>query len=154
MLRQTSTSQLSNYDERKLIDELLARSRGASQRFIARYDSFFRNVVLWSSPAARPVINDLTQEVYVFLWAHDFRVLRQWKCEHSLCAYLRTVIVRLVWDRLNHLQPRTEELWAEPLVADGALTEHSGKPPTPEQLAYAHELVRIVCGALERLNAL
>jgi RNA polymerase sigma factor (sigma-70 family) len=140
--------------DQRLVNELLAHSRGASQRFIARYDAFFRQVILWSSPAAPPLVDDLTQEVYVCLWAHDFRVLRQWKCEHPLRAYLRTVIVRLVWERLNHLRPRREELGDVPLIEARARPEHSAVPATPEQLTCAHELLQILSDALEGLSVL
>src|ERR1700730_2581968 len=81
----------------------------------------FRYAIFWSSPAARPVVDDLTQEMYVCLWANEFRVLRQWKCEYPLRAYLRTVIERLVWERLSRLQPRREQL------ADGPLIEASAR---------------------------
>jgi RNA polymerase sigma-70 factor (ECF subfamily) len=144
---------MSLHDDRVLIDELLARTLGASQRFIAHYDAFFRYVIYRSSPAAQAFIDDLMQDVYVCLWAHDFRVLRHWKGEHPLHAYLRTVIVRLVWERLNRLHPRGEIVTDDPLTEVSAGQEHSAIPETPEQLACAHQLIRIVCGALECLTA-
>src|SRR5215475_5692035 len=63
----SSPATISHDDDRELIAELLARSVGASQRFIARYDRFFRYVIYCSSPAARFVVDDLTQDVYVYL---------------------------------------------------------------------------------------
>jgi RNA polymerase sigma-70 factor (ECF subfamily) len=144
---------MSPHDDRVLIAELLARRLGASHRFIAHYDCFFRYVIYRSSPAARAFIDDLIQDVYVCLWAHDFRVLRQWKGEHPLHAYLRTVIVRLVWERLNRLHPRGEIVTDDPLTEASAAQEHSAITETPEELACAHELVRLVYGALDYLNA-
>jgi len=148
-----SRRQISSHDDRDLIAELLARSRGASQRFIKRFDPFFRNVILCSSHEARQFVDDLTQEVYICLWAHDFRVLRQWRGEHPLHAYLRTVIARLVWERLSRLQPSREILTVDPLAEAGERHEPLGMSATPERLVCTHELIGIVCNALESLNA-
>jgi RNA polymerase sigma factor (sigma-70 family) len=91
--------------------------------------------------------------VYVCLWAHDFHVLRQWKGGYSLYAYLRTVITRLVWERLSHLHPRGEVLTDDPMSDACATHAQHANPETPERLACAYELVRIVCSTLDRLNA-
>jgi RNA polymerase sigma factor (sigma-70 family) len=144
---------MSLHDDRALVADLLARRLGASQRFIARYDAFFRYVVYCSSAAAHAFVDDLTQEVYVRLWAHDFRVLRRWQGELPLHTYLRTVIVRLVWERLNRLHPRGEIVTDDPLAEASAGQEHSVIPETPEELACAHQLIRLVYRALEGLNA-
>jgi RNA polymerase sigma-70 factor (ECF subfamily) len=144
---------MSLHDDRALVADLLARGLGASQRFITQYDAFFRYVIHCSSPAARPFIDDLAQDVYVCLWAHDFRVLRQWRGEHPLHAYLRTVIARLVWERLNRLHPRGEIVTDDPLTEASAGQVHSAIPETPEELVCAHELSRLVYCALEDLDA-
>jgi RNA polymerase sigma factor (sigma-70 family) len=125
---------------------------GASQRFIARYDVFFRYAINCSAPGARLVVDDLVQDVYVYFWCHDFRVLRQWKGEHLLHAYFRTVIARLMWRRLSRLQPRRELLADEPLTEASAQYEYSVLPATPGRWACAHEFAWIVCTTLEGLN--
>jgi RNA polymerase sigma factor (sigma-70 family) len=109
-------------------------------------------VIRSSFRAGQGVVDDLTQEVYVHLWGQDFHVLRQWQCESPLRAYLRTVIVRLVWERLNRLQPAREQLVDDPLVEAGARHGLSEIPATPEQLACAHELMRVARSALNDLN--
>ena len=107
-------------DNGALVTALLAHTHGAGRWFIARHDAFLRTVVLSASPAAWVCVDDLMQDVYVHLWRDDFHVLRQWQREHPLQAYLRTVVTRLVWDRLNRLQPVWEELEADPWMAAGA----------------------------------
>jgi RNA polymerase sigma factor (sigma-70 family) len=148
----TVTPKLSCLDDRDLVAELLARRSGAPRRFVACHHAFFRTVVLTSSPASRLFLDDLIQEVYAHLWAHDFRVLRRWQHEHPLRAYLRTVILRLVWDRLSHLQPDREQLEEEPWLTVGAHLKNTAELTTPEDDAAANELLQMVRSALDRLN--
>ena len=135
-----------------LVTALLAHTHGAGRWFIARHDAFLRSAVLSASPAAWVCVDDLMQDVYVHLWRDDFHVLRQWQRKHPLQAYLRTVVTRLVWDRLNRLQPVWEELEADPWMAAGARLEQSDIPPTPEEQVAANELSRMVGSALGRLK--
>ena len=137
-------------DDKRLVAELVARREGAPRRFIARHHAFFRGVVIAASPIARLFVEDLTQEVYVHLWARDFRVLRRWRHECPLRAYLRTVVLRLVWERLGGLQPARERLANDPLIEVGAADRES--PATPEQLVCGEELLCSVRGALHDLN--
>ena len=81
-----------------------------------------------------------------------FHVLRQWQREYPLQAYLRTVVTRLVWDRLNRLQPVWEVLEADPWMAAGARLDQSDVSPTPEEQVAANELSRMVGSALGRLK--
>jgi RNA polymerase sigma factor (sigma-70 family) len=111
-----------------------------------------RTVVLSASPAAWDCVDDLIQDVYAHLWRDDFHVLRQWQRERPLRAYLRTVVTRLVWDRLSRLQPVWEQLEDDPWMASGAQLEQSDVPPTPEEQVVANELSRMVRSALDRLN--
>jgi DNA-directed RNA polymerase specialized sigma24 family protein len=97
-----------------LVEALLARVPGAGRAFIARHDASVRKAVLCASPAAAWLVDDLTHDVYLHLWRDDFRVLRQWQHHHPLQAYLRTVVTRLVWDRLSRLQPAWEVLDDDP----------------------------------------
>src|SRR5262245_16468932 len=114
-------------EESALVTALVRGIEGASQCFVARHHGFFRTVVLSSSPVARSLVDDLIHDVYVHLWRDDFRVLRQWRPEHPLRAYLRTVISRLIWDRLSHLQPEQEQLEGEAWVAAGTRLAHLGE---------------------------
>jgi RNA polymerase sigma factor (sigma-70 family) len=98
------------------------------------------------------LVDDLTHDVYLHLWRNDFRVLRQWQRQHSLQAYLRTVVRRLVWDRLRHLQPVWELVDADPHVTPGVGPEPWDLAPTPEEEVAASELVRLVREALEQLD--
>jgi RNA polymerase sigma-70 factor (ECF subfamily) len=136
-----------------LVTDLLARVVGASERFVARYNSFFRKTIYCSSLAGRELADDLMQEVYAYLWADDFHVLRQWKGECPLQAYMYTVISRLVWDRLRRLQPRCEALSNDPFVEASALDAHLAMEGTPEQIVCVAESIAAVHGALEKLNA-
>ena len=139
-------------DSGALVTALLAHTHGARRWFIARHDAFLRTVVLSASPAAWVCVDDLMQDVYVHLWRDDFHVLRQWQREHPLQAYLRTVVTRLVWDRLNRLQPVWEELEADPWMAAGARLEQTDVSPTPEEQVAANELSRMMGSALGRLK--
>ena len=135
-----------------MVSALLKGTDGASQCFAARHHAFFRSVVLSSCPAARSLVDDLIHEVYVQLWRDDFRVLRRWRREHPLRAYLRTIISRLIWDRLSHLQPEQEQLEDEAWLAAGTRLEHLEELTTPEDDAAANELLQMVHSALDRLN--
>lgn len=137
-----------------LVAALVARTRGAAQRFIRRHDAFLRAVIRSSSPAAKPALDDLTQEVYVHLWRDEFLVLRQWRQQHSLRAFLRCVVRRLVWERLSRLRPVWEQLERDPLLAAAGLPEQiTGRPPTPEEEAVANEMWHSVRAALNVLDA-
>jgi RNA polymerase sigma factor (sigma-70 family) len=133
-----------------LVADLVSRRAGAPRRFIARHHAFFRAVVVNSSPAAWLFVEDLTQDVYAHLWACDFHVLRRWQHDHPLRAYLRTVIVRLVWERLGSLQPAREQFAIDPQTEVGI--PHREPSATPEQLVCAEELVRLVRSALDDLK--
>jgi RNA polymerase sigma factor (sigma-70 family) len=132
--------------------ELLARVPGAGRAFIARHDASVRKAVLRASPAAAWLVDDLTHDVYVHLWRNDFRVLRQWQHHHPLQAYLRTVVTRLVWDRLSRLQPAWEVLGNDSRSAAGSGTEPFDPAPTPEEEVAANEIGWIVRDALRRLD--
>jgi RNA polymerase sigma-70 factor, ECF subfamily len=142
----------SGEDESALVTALVTGTQGASQRFVARHDAFFRTVVLSSSPAAWTLVDDLTHDVYVHLWRDDFRVLHKWQREHPLRAYLRTVITRLIWDRLGRLQPVREQLEDDAWLAAGTRLEHMEELTTPEDDAAANELLQMLHNALDRLN--
>jgi RNA polymerase sigma factor (sigma-70 family) len=135
-----------------LVDALLARASGAGRAFIARHDTSLRKAVLCASPAAAWLVDDLTHDVYVHLWREDFRVLRQWHRNHPLQAYLRTVVTRLVWDRLSRLQPVWEILDADPCSVAGSGAELRDPAPTPEEEVAANEIRGIVRDALGRLD--
>ena len=135
-----------------MVTALVTGTQGASQCFVARHHAFFRTVVLSSSPAAWTLVDDLTHDVYVHLWRDDFRVLRKWQREHLLRAYLRTVITRLIWDRLSHLQPGREQLEEDPWLAVGAHPEDTSELTTPEDDAAANELSQMVRSTLDRLT--
>ena len=139
-------------DDSALVTALVRGIEGASQCFIARHHAFFRSVVLSSSPVARSLVDDLIHDVYVHVWRDDFRVLRQWRRGHPLRAYLRTVISRLVWDRLCHLQPDQEQLEDDAWLAVGTRLEHMEELTTPEDDVAANELFQMVHSALDRLN--
>jgi RNA polymerase sigma factor (sigma-70 family) len=135
-----------------LVDALLARAPGAGRAFIARHDAFVRKAVLCASPAAAWLVDDLTRDVYVHLWRDDFRVLRQWQRNHPLQAYLRTVVTRLVWDRLSRLQPAGEVLDHDPCSVAPSGAEPWDPAPTPEEEVAANEIRGIVRDALGRLD--
>ncbi len=135
-----------------MVTALVTGIQGASRRFVARHDVFLRTVVLSSSPAAWTLVDDLTHDVYVHLWRDDFRVLRKWQREHPLRAYLRTVITRLIWDRLSRLQPVREQLEEDPWLAVGEHLEDSAELTTPEDAAAANELFQMVRSVLDCLN--
>ena len=151
-MRARYASALPRGDDRDLIAAVVAGSEGASGQFIARHDAFFRTVILASSPAAQFFVDDLRQEVYVHLWGHDFRVLRQWQGEYPLRAYLRTVITRLVWQHLRGFQPWREQRTDSPLIEAGVLHVDAVLPATPQQRVCARELVHLLHGALAGLN--
>jgi RNA polymerase sigma-70 factor, ECF subfamily len=134
-----------------MVEAVLARVPGAGRAFIACHDAFVRKTVLRASPAAASLVDDLTHDVYVHLWANDFRVLRQWQREHALRAYLGTIATRLVWDRLGRLQPVWELIDEDPFSVAG--TEPCDLAPTPEDEVAAHEILCIVHEALGRLEA-
>jgi RNA polymerase sigma-70 factor (ECF subfamily) len=135
-----------------LVEALLARVPGAGRAFIARHDASVRKAVLCASPAAAWLVDDLTHDVYVHIWRDDFRVLRQWQRHHPLQAYLRTVVTRLVWDRLNRLQPAWEVLDDDPCSVAGSGAEPWDPAPTPEEEVAANEIGWIVRDALEQLD--
>jgi RNA polymerase sigma factor (sigma-70 family) len=135
-----------------LVEALLARVPGAGRAFIARHDASVRKAVLRASPTAAWLVDDLTHDVYVHIWRDDFRVLRQWRRRHPLQAYLRTVVTRLVWDRLRRLQPTWEILDDDPCSAAGSGAEPWDLAPTPEEEVAAKEIAWIVRDALGRLD--
>jgi RNA polymerase sigma factor (sigma-70 family) len=136
-----------------MVEALLARVTGAGRAFIACHDTFLRKTVLRASPAAASLVDDLTHDVYVHLWGNDFRVLRQWQREHPLRAYLGTITTRLVWDRLNRLQPAWEQVDEDPFSVAGAGAEPCDSAPTPEEEVAANEIMCVVRDALGRLDA-
>jgi RNA polymerase sigma factor (sigma-70 family) len=71
---------------------------------------------------------------------------------HPLRGYLRTVITRLIWDRLSRLQPAREQLEEDPWLAVDEHLEHSAELTTPEDAAAANELFQMVRSALDHLN--
>jgi RNA polymerase sigma factor (sigma-70 family) len=78
--------------------------------------------------------------------------LRQWQRQHPLQAYLRTVVTRLVWDRLSRMQPAWEILGDDPCSAAASGAEQWDPAPTPEEEVFANEIGWIVRDALGRLD--
>jgi RNA polymerase sigma factor (sigma-70 family) len=136
-----------------LVEALLARVSGAGRAFMARHDASVRKAVLSASPAAAWLVDDLTHDVYVHIWRDDFRVLRQWQRHHPLQAYLRTVVTRLVWDRLSRLQPAWEVLNGDPCSSADSSAEPWDLALTPEEEVAANEIGWIIRDALGRLEA-
>lgn len=126
-----------------LVDALLARVPGAGSTFIAYHHPFVRKSVLCASPVAAGLVDDLTHDVYVYIWREDFRVLRQWRRQHPLQAFLRVVVTRLVWDRLSRVQPAWEQVDADPHSVAGADAATCDASPTPEEQVAANELFRM-----------
>jgi RNA polymerase sigma factor (sigma-70 family) len=138
-------------NDRSMVEAVVTRVPGAGRAFIACHDAFVRKTVLRASPAAASLVDDLTHDVYLHLWGNDFRVLRQWKPQHPLRAYLGTIATRLVWDRLGRLQP----VWE--LVDEGPFSMADPEPcdlaHTPEDEVAANEILCIVRDALGRLDS-
>jgi len=147
----TSSPCSSFEDDAASVAAVVARTRGAAERFILRHDAFLRAVIRASSQAARPLLDDLTHEVYVHLWRDEFRVLRQWQQEHPLRAYLRSVTRRLVWERLSRLAPVRQQPKSGPMPVASVPPEQT--PMTPEDEAAAGEVLAFLLHALDGLNA-
>jgi hypothetical protein len=62
-------------NDSELVEPLLVRVPVAGRAFIVRHDAYVRKAVLFASPAAAWLVDDLTHDVYVHLWRDDFRVL-------------------------------------------------------------------------------
>ena len=139
-------------EDAALIAALVRGTKGAERCFADRHDAFLRSVVLSSSPHAGTFVDDLTHEVYVHLWGHGFYVLRRWQRKAPLRTYLRSIVRRLVWERLGELRPRPELLESDPM--SGFELEHALElPATAEELLAACETLEHVQRALECLNA-
>jgi RNA polymerase sigma factor (sigma-70 family) len=137
-------------EDSALVAAVIARRKGAARRFIECHDAFLRSVIRSASPAAGPVVDDLMHEAYVHLWRDEFSVLRRWRRVHPLRAYLRSVVTRLVWERLTRLQPAWEQLEADPLLV---VQEPTPVPPTtPEDAALTNEAFRTLLMALGTLS--
>jgi len=146
-----TASHASCEDDAALVAAVVARTQGAAERFILRHDAFLRAVIRASSQAARPLLDDLTHEVYVHLLRDDFRVLRQWQQERPFRAYLRSVIRRLVWERLRRLVPVQQQPKSDAMLLAAVPPEQT--PVTPEEAAAATEVLASLLHALDGLNA-
>jgi RNA polymerase sigma factor (sigma-70 family) len=135
-------------DDTVLVGDVVSRKPNASWRFIERHDSFFRAVIVKANSSARPMLDDLTHEVYVHLWHDDFRVLRQWGRKSPLRAYLRTVIRHLVGERLGRFRPAGELLQDE----QGLQQPDSGLR-TPEEELAIKDIARLLRVAIDDLAA-
>jgi len=137
-------------EDAALIAALVVQRRGAAQCFAHRHDAFLRAVVLSSSPVARTFVDDLTHEVYAHLWRGDFHVLRSWQQKGPLRAYLRSIVRRLVWERLSGFLPCEEVLNCDPMSVSSPLCEQAA---SPEEVLVAHEAFHLVQKAFASLNS-
>ena len=141
-------------EDAALIAALVRGTTGAEQCFANRHDAFLRSVVRSSSPHAARFVDDLTHEVYVYLWRHSFHVLRRWERKAPLQAYLRSIIRRLVWERLGELRPRHELLDNDPMAGFDLPSDQAMElPPTAEELVVARETRERVQRALGCLDS-
>jgi len=108
---------------------LRSRDEDLWTEFIRRTQPVIAGAVLkclrrWKRPVTS-VIDDLVQETYVKLFAHDARVLRRFVCRHenALEGFLRVVAYNVVQDhcRGRYTRKRGRGQEAEPLEASGQI---------------------------------
>jgi RNA polymerase sigma factor (sigma-70 family) len=145
-------------EELQLVRSALAGDRECVRRLIKRLRPVVHaevaHVLLRGSSSRRPrqELEDLVQEVFVRLWAHDGRLLRQWQPERgrSLESWVRLVGRSRVLDLLRSRRqtPAATER-AEDDVLDGA----GGVAEAPADTILARDtLARLQSRLRERLS--
>jgi RNA polymerase sigma factor (sigma-70 family) len=131
---------------------LVARLTPVIQARVARA-LLARRSRLASGCNIRQDVEDLTQEIFLLLFANDARVLRSWQAErgHSLENFVGLVAERYV---ISYLRSGKRTHFKEDLVLDEDLDSGS-LDPGPEEAAASREQLRLLLDRLrEKLTPL
>lgn len=131
---------------------LVARLTPVIQARVAR-TLLARRSRLASGCNIRQDVEDLTQEIFLLLFANDARVLRSWQAErgHSLENFVGLIAERYV---ISYLRSGKRTHFKEDLVLDEDLDSGS-LDPGPEEAAASREQLRLLLDRLrEKLSPL
>jgi RNA polymerase sigma-70 factor (ECF subfamily) len=144
-------------DAVELVGEALAGDELALERLVAQLTPVVQARVArtllvrrWGPAAGRSLrqdVEDLSQDVFLSLFAHDARVLRRWQPERglSLHGYVGLVSERLV---VSFLRSGKRNPWKEE-PATAAELDVDAEAWDPEQVAASREQLRLL---LQRLR--
>ncbi|WP_437935120.1 RNA polymerase sigma factor [Sorangium sp. So ce341] len=141
--------------DRRLMEQALARDRRAVRQLIDELSPIVQARVarrllrrgLAQSRDLREEVKDLTQHVFVVLFAGDGRVLRQWSPERglSLANFVGLVAEREV---STVLRSRRKSPWREEDALPDDFDRGEGTEGEPEQLTASREILRAVLAAV------
>lgn len=94
----TRAIRFARLSDRELIDRAIAGEAKAKEEFVARFRNFLHRL-LQESPLLPQEQEDCFQQIFVHLWEHDCRRLRQWKGNEQFLSWLRRVVRNLVVDQ-------------------------------------------------------
>lgn len=132
--------------DRLLLQRCLNREQGAWREFVDRFLGLIYHVIQHSAhqrnmPLKAEDVEDLAAEILSQLLARDYAVLRQFRGESSLAAYLTVVARRIV---MHHLAKQSAVREVAP--AERALVNHQadGAPEPGVALENREEVERLL----------
>lgn len=134
-----------------LIARILRGERRAHDAFVQRYERLIYRI-LYRMGFSGEEVEDLRQQVFVHLWEHDCRRLRQWRGGGKFSSYLGIVVTRLAWDtrRSRPAIPTPSIMWEA--EEGGGICAPPDAAWDPEAAALRGERAAAVQGALDRLS--
>jgi RNA polymerase sigma-70 factor (ECF subfamily) len=112
---------------RELLNLCLSSDDQAHWReFVRRTQPLIASVIMntirrWQTPSPS-LVDDLIQDTYIKLFAHDRKALRSIKNEYenTIFGYLRVVASNVVWDHFRHPENKVEEVeLTDPVLPPG-----------------------------------
>jgi RNA polymerase sigma-70 factor, ECF subfamily len=112
---------------RELLNLCLSSDDQAHWReFVRRTQPLIASVIMntirrWQTPSPS-LVDDLIQDTYIKLFAHDRKALRSIKNEYenTIFGYLRVVASNVVWDHFRHPENKVEEIeLTDPVLPPG-----------------------------------
>ena len=132
--------------DRELVALILEGEKRAAEVFCERFWGFVRSVVARDRRGKSPYTPDeMAQEVFLRLWAHDCRALREWRGDGDIAPYLATIARNLA--REKHRRHGND-----PAIAEPGATEPTDPEPLPDELAQVEERRRRIGAAMARLS--
>lgn len=133
-------------------------SQAVWEEFVRRFHrlivaTVWRTAQQWGN-VTDVVLEDIVQEVYLKICAHDYRILRQFvpRSDDSIYSYLKVITANVTRDHMKAL--RSSKRWGEEqLSADGQVPPNGMASSNSPDQTDRDILIREVDTALKRLNA-
>ena len=142
-----SREEVSNADDKDLIDGVIGEDSAAQARFVDKFSNFILSILVRDFRLPREVAEDLHSETFLRLLDDNCRRLRHWSGDGNFVNYLGPIVRNLALDYLRKPEVRR--------IVDGEtteLTEPISRVPGPEQLAEMAEKRRLVTELIEELS--